>query len=537
MNKRRVGAVRVHDAKMSETVVLPSDHAVQSFLYALLMAVLAVASIALCVKAVTAVPVTVGRITYPFQLDDAEGVILSEAQLITHGISPYAYQPSPAPYFYAGPYPPVYTLINSAAIAALGPTFKIGRGVQLLATFGVSGWLAWAVSRSRGVTTRSGWLAGAWVALLWGTAHLVVAWSTLVRPDMTALAWNLLGVAVLRRWWDAPRGDRVHDVWPRGRVLLTLALGSACIALGWWTKQTFVAAPGAFLVTTALAWPRIAMTVATLYGAMIAVPFVVLTVLTNGGFAQKVVGYQGSWEWSAFWRLAEPFLLRYGIWLLLAALIAVVSCIRQRRVTFASLWLLFASVAALGAGTSGGNHNHFVELLAAVALIVGQEIAHGLRVPAVSTAYKWFGVVQAVAIVLALTGIACGEREGQHSWLADVYRVPTMNEREGMAAVVSYLANAREPVYSDNVGILVIARQPVRVTDPFTMAAEVRLGRWDDTDLVADVATGKYAVIAIREDHLDAEHPPSDMTPALVRAIQARYQLAERNVLYLYIPK
>jgi len=510
----------------------------------LLVAVLALAAIVLCGKGVSNTPVIGARITYPFQLDDAEGVVLAEAQLIAAGVNPYAYQPSPAPYFYAGPYPPVYTLINTAAIATIGPTFKVGRAVQLLATFGVVVWLMWGIGWSKWRSDNRASLAGVWAALLWGTAHLVVTWSTLVRPDMMALMWNLLGVVVLRRWWEVSRnedeGKRDQDVWPRGLMLVTLALGALCFALGWWTKQTFVAVPAAFLVTTFLTRPRIAITLAALYAGMIVVPFGALTALTGGGFAQKVVGYQGSWEWGAFRRLAEPFVLRYGLWLALAALIALVACARQRQVSFSIVWLLFAGVAALGAGTSGGNHNHFVELLAAATLIIGQDAENVLRSSAVSTAPTSrvrFAVARIVGMVIVLTGIACIEREGRHGWLADVYRAPTISERDGTAAVAAYLANARTPVYSDNVGILVIARQPVRVTDPFTMAAEVRLGRWDDSALVADVAAGRYSVIAIREDHFDPEHPPSDMTPALVRAIQARYRLAERNVLYLYVPK
>lgn len=511
----------------------------------LLVAVLAIAAIALCVKGVGSAPVIGARITYPFQLDDAEGVVLAEAQLIATGVNPYAYQPSPAPYFYAGPYPPVYTLINSAAIAAIGPTFKVGRAAQLFATFGVATWLMWAIGWSQWQTDNRVLLAGVWAALLWGTTHLVVTWSTLVRPDMTALMWNLLGVAVLRRWWEVCRnqheGEREQDVWPRGPMLVILALGALCFALGWWTKQTFVAVPAAFLVTTFLTRPRIAVTLAGLYSSMIVAPFGVLTALTGGGFAQKVIGYQGSWEWGAFRRLAEPFGLRYGLWLALAVLIALIACARQHRLSFPIVWLLFAGIAAFGAGTSGGNHNHFVELLAAAAFIVGQDVANGLRNSVLSaepnSSHVRFAVARVAGIVIVLTGIACIEREGPHGWLADVYRAPTISERDGTAAVAAYLANAPAPVYSDNVGILVIARQPVRVTDPFTMAAEVRLGRWDDSALVADVAAGRYSVIAIREDHFDPEHPPSDMTPALVRAIQSRYRLAERNVLYLYVPK
>ena len=54
------------------------------------------------------------------------------------------------------------------------------------------------------------------------------------------------------------------------------------------------------------------VTLAALYAAMIALPFAVLTLLTGGGFAQKTIGYQGSWQWQAFRRLAQPFVERYA---------------------------------------------------------------------------------------------------------------------------------------------------------------------------------------------------------------------------------
>nr|MDQ6905287.1 hypothetical protein [Chloroflexota bacterium] len=92
----------------------------------------------------------------------------------------------------------------------------------------------------------------------------------------------------------------------------------------------------------------------------------------------------------------------------------------------------------------------------------------------------------------------------------------------------------------NNVGMLVVTGQEVRITDPFTMAAEVRLGRWDDALLVADVAAGRYPVIALSYNNvatLDPDQPPTDATPGLIRAIQTRYRLIESNVLRLYVPK
>ena len=142
--------------------------------------------------------------------------------------------------------------------------------------------------------------------------------------------------------------------------------------------------------------------------------------------------------------------------------------------------------------------------------------------------------------LVALSAAALTEREGTAGWLARDYRAPTASERAGYEAVAAYIANSPGPVYSTNVGILVVTGQPVRVTDPFTMAAEVRLGRWDDAALVADVAAGKYPLIALSYNDvasLDPDQPPTDATPGLIRAIQTRYRLVERNVLRLYVPK
>lgn len=476
---------------------------------------------------------------FPFQVDDAEGVLLAEAGLIVHGTDPYAYQPSPAHYFYAGPYTPIYTLLNSGAVAALGPTFKFGRLVQLLATLSVAGWLAWMVRRA--AKDWRGWIVGMWVAALFVTAHLVAVWSVRVRPDMTALAFNALGVVVLRAWLDADGWERWNErTWPRGATLARLALGAACFALGWWTKQTAVALPLAFIIATTMRKPKIGAAIAALYAVMIAFPFALLTLRTNGGFAQKTVGYQGSWQWEAFWRLAQPFVGRYAYVIVIAVPCACLLAVRSRRPTIAVCWLALSGGVALGAGTSGGNHNHFVEFVAAALLLIGQCVATLVTTEICMRRVAWILPVCGVLVMLGITAAAVTEHDGSTGWLARDYHLPTASERAGLEAVASSIANSPGPVYSNNVGILVVTGQVVRVTDPFTMAAEVRLGRWDDALLVADVEEGKYPLIALSYNDvatLDPDLPPTDATPELIRAIQARYRLIERNVLRLYVPK
>ncbi len=518
---------------------------------------LAIAALALAFALLLGKAVGVARydatiLRYPFQIDDAEGVILSEASMIARGANPYAVQPSPARHFYAGPYTPLYTMINAAAVRFTGPTFVAGRAVQLLATLAVAAWIAWAIGRSaRG---RVAQLIGIWAALLFLTSHLVAHWAVVVRPDMTALAFDLAGAALLCRWWDAPGRDGWRGAtWPRGRVLGNLALAASCFTLGWLTKQTYVVVPLACVLCLLLPRPKLAMTLAALYAAMVGMSLGLLTLVTGGGFFQKTYLYQASWAWDAYLFLARPFAHRYGPLPAIALVAAVALCIRQRRLTFGACWLALAALKTLSAGTDGGNHNHFIDLLAASTLVAGRGIAVVVasavrRDPSAAQAAPagaaprratHLGLVGLTTILL-LTGIAVGERDGRGSWLAWEYRLPTATERQGFARALARIADTAGPVYGDNVGLglLALTGHAVEVTDPFTLAAEVRLGRWDDSAVVADVAAGRYRLIALRGDlaRMDPEHPPGDMTPGLIRAIRQRYHLVEQGVVWLYAP-
>jgi len=339
-------------------------------------------------------------------------------------------------------------------------------------------------------------------------------------------------------------GDESWACWPSVR---------RASLLGWWTKQTYVAVPLAFILTLLPYRPKVTVILAGLYAALVGASLGILTLLTGGGFLQKTYLYQASWAWDAYLSLARPFAHRYGSLPALALLAAVCLCIRQRRLTFGACWLALTALKTLTAGTDGGNHNHFIELLAASTLVAGSGVAalvasagrHGGAVdrpgplPAIP---QWALCLRlaGLAAILLLTGISLGEREGQKGWLAREYRLPTVAESQGFERAASRIAITAGPIYGDNVGlgILVLTGHATQVTDPFTLAAEVRLGRWDDSAFVADVAAGHYRLIALRGDvaRMDPEHPPGDMTPGVIRAIRRRYHLVERNIIWLYAP-
>jgi hypothetical protein len=478
-------------------------------------------------------------LTYPFQVDDSEGVILSEAQLLARGVDPY--QPARPDFFTAAPYTPIFTLINAAAFV-VGPfTFKVGRGVAYLATLAVAllvgGLVWWRVGRP---------LLGLWAGLGLLTIDLVSVWSTRARPDHLALACNLAGFAMIwLRWRDLVAAPYPGDRWGlRPAGWRALALATLCFALGFYTKQTLLAAPVAVTLGLLLARPRVGVAFGLLYGAAVALPFALLTAITQGGFYQKIVALHSSWGASDFLRLALPALARYWPLLLggLALPLAVggtaardprpLAALRADPDLLPALYLPVAAFFALGAGTHGGNHNHFVETLVVAVfcatLAIGRFAAQGRGLPL------------AVALLVALS-LALGweERLGGSGWLARDFRPPLAREREGWANVAAFVTNDPGPVYADNVGLLLVAGKEVRYTDPFSLAFAVRTGRWDDSALVARVERGEFSLIELRYDLFapGIEGPPDDLTPGLYAAIRARYRVIESNVVILYAPK
>jgi hypothetical protein len=560
----------------------------------------------LLVKLPAAAEYTWAILTYPFQVDDSEGVILSEARWLARGVDPY--QRARPDFFTAAPYTPLYTLLNAAAFS-VGPfTFKVGRGLALLATLAI-GLGAGALIRWRTGSR----LLGLWAALAILTLNLVSVWSVRARPDHLALALNLAGLALI--WWRWP-GDVEGGAWSVGRGMWAgreadqqrtplpaatpdaprstlhaprpaldrgegrvLALAAGLFALGFFTKQTLLAAPLAAGLYLLIVRPGLGLRFGALYGAAVLAPFLALDLVTRGGFYQHIVAFHRSWSAHDFLTLWLPFVARHWPLLLVAAAlpatVAAGFARRDRRTEAArdllpALYGLTAALAGLGAGTHGGNHNHFVETLVAAvlcaALVAGRlaNAERGMRAqrgsgarhaespatgaPAGEGSPRQRGKPSALArgalaglLPLALSGLLLAEgRLGRPDWLARDFRPPRPAEREGLAQVAAFVTNDPGPVYSDNVGLLLVAGKEVRYTDPFSLAYAARTGQWDQGALVQRVGRGEFSLIVLRYDIFapSAEGgPPTDLTPELYAAIRARYRTIESNVLYLYAPR
>ncbi|HEY8601343.1 MAG TPA: hypothetical protein VIL85_23150 [Thermomicrobiales bacterium] len=509
--------------------------------------VIFLALLLLLVKVPAALGFTGAILAYPFQVDDSEGVILSEAQWLARGVDPY--QPARPDFFTAAPYTPIYTAINAAAFA-LGPfTFKVGRGVAWFATLAVAaliGALVWRRTRRP--------LLASWATIAILTTNLVSIWSVRARPDHLALACNLAGFAIIWRHWENLSGPSMKTSAPgrwgiaRGEWRI-IALAAICCAFGFFTKQTLLAAPVALGLGLLIIRPRLGIAFGGIYGALVLLPFAAFTLLTRGGFYQHIVAFHSSWSAQDFLFLWEPFVERYWPLLLLAVMLPLVVLLaglrapRKRAAWRAdpdlvpALYLPIAAFFALGGGTHGGNHNHFVETVVVAIFCITLLIGRLLNTPIRTLSWRAFTPILLLLVALALGNEA---RFGEANWLARDFRRPLPAEVEGWRNVAAFVTNDPGPVYADNVGLLLVAGKEVRYTDPFSLTYATRTRQWDDSALVARVERGEFSLIALRYDVFapDAEGGGgSDLTPGLYTAIRAHYRVIERNVMILYAPR
>src|SRR6185436_3149540 len=106
------------------------------------------------------------------------------------------------------------------------------------------------------------------------------------------------------------------------------------------------------------------------------------------------------------------------------------------------------------------------------------------------------------------------------------------NEQLGWQQVLPVVAGDPGPVYSDNVGLLLLTGHEIRYTDPFTLAGAVEAGLWSDDQLVAAVRRQEFSLIALRYDVSRLRAVPTDITPDLLAAIGEQYVVADRNVMF-----
>ncbi len=488
-----------------------------------LFGVLLLLLVGLVVKAIVGALTSVEIFAHPFQLDESEGMIVAETMLIDKGTAIYTV-PGPD-LFISAPYPPLYYLMAwpFQHLAGATPTFKAGRALSLIATIaaGVAIFsIVVALTRQR--------LGGAIAAAAWWSLGLVTFWGGLVKPDMTALAFGLIGL-----WWLVAR--------PQAQMWWALPFFWAAF----YSKQTAIAA-----VVAAVGWLlfthlKKGLAFGAAYVAGIVIPTLLLNLTTSGGYfyhmftihdlpfsLDRALGFVGNFL-GTYGLLLMPGILSIvmgaGLWLY-ARVHARPQLVGHNGLLLLFFYLGMSIFSASGTGTLGGNHNHLLEWAAASCLGLGLGVylvwSSAQKLVRLGGALVCAAILVGVPLLFAVPG-----------WLKLEFGMLSADKVQGMSNIVQYVTNNSGRAYSDNVGILLTAGKPLWTTDPYTQTHATFFKRWDQTKLVRAIEGKTFSQVILRIDISNPELGAGDVSPQILQAVRDNYKLDQRNVENIYVPK
>lgn len=433
---------------------------------------------------------------FPYPLDYGEAPLVDQAMRLAAGQNIYRPDLSSPPYTVSN-YPPLYALLLVPFVELFGPSFLAGRAISVLCSLASATFLAGIVgtfSRDR--------IAALTTGLLFLAIPYVVGWSSLLRVDLLALALSLAALYVVARWPTTRRGLVVSG------LLLVAAI---------YTRQSYaLAAPlAAFVWLWTHDWRR-AIGLAALVGGVSLLLFLVLQALTRGGFFYNIVaanvnefdaGRLGHW-WHGL-RETAPMLLVLGVVFLFLA---------PRRIGLWPLvipYLIGAFLSGLTIGKIGSNANYFLELSAALSLVVGIYVAW-------SHEHSWLRA--AVLVILALqAGMLMRATlkdpvEGLKRRL-----LPAKDPQSTAFRDLNWIVERADgPVLADEfMGIMTLQGKPLYI-QPFEVTQLANAGMWDQRPLLESIRNREFPAIFI---HHFAGYPvyQERWTPEMLSVITQNY--------------
>lgn len=472
----------------------------------------------------------IASIRYPFQWDYGEGIVWQQAVLIP---GPRMYSNSQDLPFIVFHYPPLYYLLARAALWFQPDFLSAGRLVSSLSTgliaISVAG-LVWVSARRPGRPIARAEFAIALAAgLLVLCLHAVRNWGILMRVDMAAIAFGMMGLVV--------------SAWANGRFWGTAIALLLCVA-SVFTKQTQLPVGVAVFVVALLRNPRGALGAAALAGIFGLGALGLMQGLTEGGFLHNIVGYNINnfaprHAYWVFWpeRSSFPFmalmLTAGGATLLglypqnrtdsrLRAIGQLLLRFRlaDRATTARATLLLYFTLASLMLFTafkSGAYFNYLLDWLCVGCVLVGV-----LLCDLAGTGWR-FSPVTAL-LILGLLNLPFRE----------IPEPIPQQELERQAALVRRIAATEKPVASENMTLLMRAGKPV-IFEPAIVTELASLGRWDQAPLVKMIRSGGFAFMITTEN---APGGSFHRTPAVDAAMREAYPQVEQFApeLWLHLP-
>lgn len=465
-------------------------------------------------------------VTYPYELDYGEGIVLWQAAHVTHLATAYA--PITQYPYVVFHYPPLYHAVSFVMSKATGDLLIAGRLVSLLSTLGLCLTLAWIVYRSAPVRApRYAAIAGAIVAGAFPCGLQAMDWALLMRVDMLGLWLTFAGLGLFIL----------------GKTAVPRYAAFVLFVAAMYTRQTLVAGAVTCLCVAAILNMRQAIKLLLFTATLGASVLTLLALATHGQVIRHLFLYNQN-RFSI--RQAISFLnenVQLTLPLLALAVAAASIPIRDlaravsqgsllplrarlctstyRRALFVcTLHFILSGLVSLTAGKEGSNINYFLEWNLSACMLAGLLVAR--------LAWGWrttrsVSPAVAVAYLLPLLIVA------QQAEAALRYVVPSAAARQETAeqarnteALLRILRSSPEPVMSENMTLLYRSGQQVPF-EPAIVAVLTASGAWDETPLIELIRKRSFSVMIIRDLENSTRY-----SAGVKRAIEESYRPSEK---------
>lgn len=409
-------------------------------------------------------------IPFAYQVNYGEGPLLYSAQRLSQGLVIYPNTFNTYPYFVTE-HPPIIVAILAAGIRTFGDGYVFGRALAAVATVICALCIYGIVVRLQGSRT-----AGGIASLLFLASPFVFAWSNMVRVDLPALALTLTGLWALISF---------------PRRALGACLAAALFTLAAFSRQTYlVAGPLAATCWLLATDRRRVLLFLVVYLSALLLAFLLLNQITNNGFYLNTIG--SNLQTFDFSRLAmvAPKLVIWFVVLLALALLEFYRAVRFRlpAAILLSAYFTGSLASTIAYGKEGADINYFLESTAALALITGSAYA------------RWARNGQArprivLAALLFLNTIIFLQASQGYAAFFDAI----LAEKAQIAHLDAIVREENGPVLADHyLGLLATNRKQLWLR-PFHFSQLAAVGQWDQSSVLGDIATGRFALILLSD--------------------------------------
>ncbi len=478
-------------------------------------------------------------IHYPYGLDYGEGIVWQQAALM---FTPAAYGDITTFPMIVFHYTPLFHVVSRGLAAATsGDLFISGRAVSILSTIGcgiaiaalVDSVVATGATRTRRIAVA---VASALIALC---LRQVVAWSVLMRVDMLAHFFSLLGL------WFGIRALRV----PR-----SVYVASLCFLLAVFTKQNAITAPAAFFGAALVLRPRVAARGLLCCALGGITTLAILAYVTDGQILRHIFLYNVNRVDLSQLHIARDvaadnlgliasalvggFQLAAPLWTLLRTSTRGVTAraiLDSPPYSAAVVMLAYSGIATvmlIGIVKVGANYNYTIEWLLSLCVLAGSSVAMlmrdvGSREPERVIAHVrypnvLFGPLLLVAQIMAFVQF-------------DTAALSDPRHRGDLQALVARIRNAPVPVVSDDMVLVMRAGKRVEI-EPAIAAELASVGRWDERIYIQRIQRHDFAMFITEQQRGDKAFD-SRYNPAVADAMAHAYPVIEHvGSLTLHLP-